>query len=155
MSWKSVIGGVAGFMVGGPIGAAAGAALGAGLDGLDDDVDQGYGSGLPNLESELTFINDEDGTFLELSVPTVPDHACLAVHARENNGDGYLKSNVQAFADSDGDFVRFLDVRKPSGVNLLLSSLQHLGILQSHCFGLFLGFCHFTEACHFFVRFWF
>lgn len=110
MSWKSVIGGVAGFMVGGPVGAAAGAAIGAGLDGLDDDV-QSDVSGIPKLEAKLTYVSDEDGTFLELSVPTVPDHACLAVHARENDGDGYIKSNVRDFADGDGDFVRFLDVK--------------------------------------------
>ena len=94
MSWKAVIGGVAGSMFG-PLGTIAGAAIGAALENVEDDDVQGQVSGLPVLEAELSFINDEDGTFLNLSVPTVPDHAFIAVHAREEDGAGYVKSKAE------------------------------------------------------------
>ena len=112
MSWKAVIGGVAGSMFG-PLGTIAGAAIGAALENVEDDDVQGQVSGLPVLEAELSFINDEDGTVLNLSVPTVPDRAFIAVHAREEDGAGYVKSKVPEFSDDDGDFIRY--IRPASG----------------------------------------
>jgi len=99
MGWSTIIGGAIGAVVGGPLGAAAGAAVGALIDNAENTetiLDA------PKIDGQFGLANDQDGTFIRFTFPSLPTNTILRVSASEQ--DRYVRSTHANYADDDGDF---------------------------------------------------
>ena len=98
--WAKIIGGSAGYLIAGPVGGVIGLALGAIADGaIDDDPT----SGIPELDIETRFIEDDFGRFVQLFFrKDVPNGAVVVALIHDSRGRPVRA--VEAFAEK-GNFV--------------------------------------------------
>jgi DnaJ-domain-containing protein 1 len=98
--WAKVIGGSAGYFIGGPVGGIIGLALGAVADGaVDDDPTKG----IPELDIENRFVEDDFGRFVQLFFKKdVPNGAVVVALLHDSRGRPIRA--IDAFAEK-GNFV--------------------------------------------------
>jgi DnaJ like chaperone protein len=98
--WAKLIGGAAGFAIAGPAGGIIGIALGAVADGaIDDDPTKG----IPVLDIEARFVEDDFGRFVQLFFQREVPNGAVVV-ALLHDGRGRPIRAVDAFADN-GNFI--------------------------------------------------
>ena len=98
--WAKLIGGSAGYLIAGPVGGIIGLALGAIADGaIDDDPTKG----IPVLDIEARFIEDDFGRFVQLFFrKDVPSGAVVVALLHDSRGRPVRA--VEAFAEK-GNFI--------------------------------------------------
>ena len=98
--WAKLIGGAAGYLIAGPVGGLIGLAVGAIADGaIDDDPTHG----IPSLDIDARFIEDDLGRFVQLFFrKDVPNGAVVVALIHDSRGRPVRA--VDAFAEK-GNFV--------------------------------------------------
>ena len=93
--WAKLVGASAGYLIGGPVGGIIGLALGAVADGaVDDDPTKG----IPELDIDKRFIEDDFGRFVQLFFKReVPNGAVVVALLHDSRGRPVR--TVDAFAE--------------------------------------------------------
>ena len=119
--WAKIIGGSAGYLIAGPVGGIIGLALGTVADGaIDDDPTKG----IPELDIETRFIEDDFGRFVQLFFrKDVPNGAVVVALIHDSRGRPVRA--VEAFAEK-GNFVSHRAIeRGKSEFYVPFSALQY------------------------------
>ncbi len=119
--WAKLVGGSAGYLIGGPVGGVIGLALGAVADGaVDDDPTKG----IPELDIDKRFIEDDFGRFVQLFFKReVPNGAVVVALLHDSRGRPIRA--VDAFAEN-GNFVSHRAIeRGKSDFYVPFSALQY------------------------------
>ena len=119
--WAKLVGGAAGYLIGGPVGGVIGLAIGAVADGaVDDDLTKG----IPELDIDKRFIEDDFGRLVQLFFKReVPNGAVVVALLHDSRGRPIRA--VEAFAEN-GNFVSHRAIeRGKSEFYVPFSALQY------------------------------